>query len=307
MTTDLNDTIIFIKVIETGSFTAAARDLRLPKTTVSRRVRKLEQRLGAQLLHRTTRRLNLTEAGTTFFQQCRDIPRMLEDAEGAVNQLQGEPRGTLRVTASYSLMVNLIAPLLRDFRKRCPHVRMDIVLSHKTLDLVADQVDLALRMGPLPDSTMIGRHLAIFPNRIYASPAYLAEHGEPAHPSELQRHLALVTRVARQGQGYAWEMSKGGFSQSFPLNVVIEADDPEVLNAPLIAGEGLMMATDQIMAQQVAQGLVRPVLQGWLGRCPELHAIFPQGQVQPPKLRAFVDFLVERLRDTAGSSVPIPR
>lgn len=306
MATDLNDTVIFVKVIETGSFTAAARDLRLPKTTVSRRVRKLEQRLGAQLLHRTTRRLNLTEAGATFFEQCRDIPRMLEDAEGAVGQLQGEPRGTLRVTASYSLMVNLIAPLLPDFRRRCPHVRMDIVLSHQTLDLVADQIDLALRMGPLADSTMIARHLAVFPNRIYASPAYLAEHGEPTHPRELQRHLALVTRVARQGRGYAWEMSRDGFGQSFPLNVVIEADDPEVLKAPLLAGAGLMMATDQIMARHVAEGSVRPVLQGWLGRCPELHAIFPQGHVQPPKLRAFVDFLVERLRDTAGSSVPVP-
>ena len=305
MAMDLNDTVIFVKVIEAGSFTAAARELRLPKTTVSRRVRKLEETLGAQLLHRTTRTLNLTEAGTTFFEQCRDIPRLLEYAEGAVGQLQGEPRGTLRVTASYSLMVNLIAPLLADFRRLYPDVRMDVVLSHKTLDLVADKIDLALRMGPLADSTLIARQLAVLPNRIYASPTYLAEHGEPAHPGELRRHSALVTRVARQGRGYAWEMSKDGFSQSFPLNVVIEADDPEVLKAPLFAGAGLMMATDQIMARHVADGSVRPVLQGWLGRCPELHAIFPQGRVQPPKLRAFVDFLVERLRDTAGSNVPV--
>lgn len=303
MVTDLNDAVIFVKVIETGSFTAAARDLRLPKTTVSRRVRKLEQNLGAQLLNRTTRRLNLTEAGTTFFEQCQDIPRMLEDAKEAVGQLQGKPRGTLRVTASYSLMVNLIAPLLPDFRRLYPDVRMDIVLSHETLDLVADKIDLALRMGPLADSTMIARRLAVFPNHIYASPAYLAERGEPTHPVELQRHLALVTRVARRGRGYAWEMSRGGSSQCFPLNVVIEADDPEVLKAPLLAGAGLMMATDRIMARHVAEGSVRPVLQGWLGRCPDLHAIFPQGHVQPSKLRAFVDFLVERLRDTEVPNV----
>ena len=301
---DLNDTVIFVKVIETGSFTAAARDLRLPKTTVSRRVRKLEQNLGAQLLYRTTRKLNLTEAGTTFFEQCRDIPRTLENAGEAVGQLQGKPRGTLRITASHSLMVNLIAPLLADFRRLYPEVRMDVVLSHKTLDLVAEKIDLALRMGPLADSTMIARQLAVFPNRIYASPAYLAEHGEPTHPGELQRHLALVTRVARQGRGHAWEMSKDGSSQSFPLNVVIEADDPEVLKAPLFAGAGLMMATDQIMARHVAEGSVRPVLEGWLGRCPRLHAIFPQGHVRPSKLRSFVDFLVERLRDTAGSTMP---
>jgi DNA-binding transcriptional LysR family regulator len=142
---------------------------------------------------------------------------------------------------------------------------------------------------------MIARRLAVLPNRIYASPAYLAAHGEPAHPFELQRHLALVTRVARRGSGYAWPMTRDGTTESYEITPVIEADDPEVLKAPLFAGAGLMMATDMIMARHVAEGLVRPVLPGWLGRCPELHALFPRGQVQPPKLRAFVDFLVQRL------------
>jgi DNA-binding transcriptional LysR family regulator len=295
MAADLNDTVAFIKVVEGGSFTAAAQELRLPKTTLSRRVRELELRLGAQLMHRTTRKLSLTEAGATYFQQCRQIPQALADAEAAVSQLQGQPRGVLRITSSYSLMVSLIAPLLGEFRALYPEVRLDLVLSHRTLDLVEEQIDLALRMGALPDSAMVARRLAVLPNRIYASPDYLARHGEPAHPFELQQHLALVTRVARRGGGYAWPMSNGGTTESYEITPVIEADDPEVLKAALFGGAGLMMATDMIMQRHAAEGLVRPVLPGWLGRCPELHALFPRGHVQPPKLRVFVDFLVSRL------------
>jgi DNA-binding transcriptional LysR family regulator len=303
MTADLNDTLSFIRVVEGGSFTAAARELRLPKTTVSRRVRELERRLGAQLLHRTTRRLSLTEAGSIYFQQCRNIPQTLADAEASVGQLQGQPRGTLRVTSSYSLMLSLVGPLLADFRRQYPEVHIDLVLSHRTLDLVEDQIDVALRMGPLVDSAMVARRLAVLPNRIYASPAYLAEHGEPQHPFELQRHFALVTRVARRGSGYAWPMHKDGVTESYEITPVIEADDPEVLKAPLFAGAGLMMATDMIMARYAAEGLVRPILPGWLGRCPELHALFPRGHFQPPKLRAFVDFIVHRL---SGDTSALP-
>jgi DNA-binding transcriptional LysR family regulator len=292
---DMNDTLMFVKVVEEGSFTAAARDLRLPKTTVSRKIRELEQRLGVQLLHRTTRRLGLTEAGTIYFQHCKQIPQVLADGEAAVGQLQGAPRGTLRITASYSLTMSVLAPLLGEFRECYPDVRLDLVLSHRTLDLVEQKIDIALRMGSLPDSSMAARQLAVLPNRVYASPAYLARHGEPTHPMELRQHLALVTRVARSGSSYAWPMSDGAEHENYEVSPVIEADDPELLKAPLFAGAGLMMATDMIMHRHAAEGLVRPVLPGWLGRCPALHAVFPRGHVQPPKLRAFIDFLVDRL------------
>jgi DNA-binding transcriptional LysR family regulator len=296
MIIDMNDTLVFIKVVEGGSFTAAGRDLRLPKTTISRKVRELEERLGVQLLHRTTRKLGLTEAGTVYFQHCKLIPQALVDAESAVGQLRGIPRGTLRITCSYSLAVSVIAPLLAEFRRLYPDVRIDLVLSHRTLDLVAEEIDIALRMvSALPDSSMAARRLAVLPNRIYASPAYLAQYGEPAHPFELRQHHALVTRVARRGGGYAWPMSNGDALENYEISPVIEADDPEVLKEPLFAGAGLMMATDAIMRRHAEQGLVRPVLAGWTGRCPELHAVFPRGIVQPPKLRAFIDFLLAKL------------
>lgn len=300
MPPDMNDTLVFLKVVEAGSFTAAAVELRLPKTTVSRRLRELEQRLGMQLLHRTTRRLGLTEAGTLYFETCRAIPGLLAKADAAVGQLRGVPRGALRVTASYSLSVNLLAPLLADFRAACPDVTIDLVLNHRTLDLVSEEIDLALRMGDLPDSSMAARRLTTLPNRVYASPAYLARHGTPAHPHDLRQHAALSTRVARRGGAYAWPMRREGGEDEladYPIRPVIEADDPEVLKAPLFDGAGLMMATDMIMARHAAQGLVVPVLPAWVGRCPVLHAVFPHGPIQPPKLRAFIDFLVARLGD----------
>jgi DNA-binding transcriptional LysR family regulator len=292
---DLNDTIAFVKVVEEGSFTAAARELRQPKTTLSRKIRELEEALGAQLLHRTTRRLGLTEAGVIYYQHCKGIAQTLADAEAAVTQLQGRPRGTLRVTSSYSLMLSLVGPLLAGFRKEFPDVQIDLVLSHETLDLVDEEIDIALRMGNLSDSSMVARRLAVLPNRIYASPAYLEARGEPKHPFDLREHAALVTRVAQRGSGYAWPMSNGGPLENYEITPVIEADDPEILKAPLFAGAGLMMATDMIMARHAAEGIVKPVLSGWTGRSPELHAVFPKGNVQPPKLRAFIDFLVAHL------------
>jgi DNA-binding transcriptional LysR family regulator len=293
--------MVFIRVVQEGSFSAAARALRLPKTTVSRKVRELEEQLGVQLLQRTTRRLGLTEAGTVYFQHCRRIAPMLAEAEAAVGQLQGEPRGWLRLTSSHSLLAGLISPLLGDFRALYPQVRIDLSVTHHTLDLIAGEIDVALRTGPLPDSSMAARRLAVFPNRLYASRTYLARHGEPTHPDQLPSHPALATRLARRGDGYAWPMrdGDGGALRDYPIDPVVVADDPQALKGPLFAGEGLMMATDMIMRDAVAEGLVQPILAGWTGRCPALNAVFPRGHIQPPKVRVFIDFLVSRL-DLAG-------
>ena len=164
----------------------------LPKTTVSRKVQDLETRLGAQLLHRTTRKLGLTEAGNIYFEHCQRIARELDEAESAVGQLQSGPRGWLRVTAPYSLGTTWIAPLLGEFHARHPEVRVELLLSNEPLDLIAKEIDVALRVGDLPDSNLVARKLAIFRTQVYASPAYIERHGEPLHPDDLQHHRALA-------------------------------------------------------------------------------------------------------------------
>ena len=169
MARDLNDTLIFVKVIEHGSFIAAARALRLPKTTISRRVQELEARLGAQLLHRTTRRIGLTEAGNVYFEHSQRIAKALDEAEHAVGQLQGGPRGWLRFTAPYSIGITWIAPLLGEFHARYPEVRVELLLTNEPLDLIAKEIDVALRVGHLRDSNLVARRRAVFRSHVYAS------------------------------------------------------------------------------------------------------------------------------------------
>lgn len=295
MARDLNDTLIFVRVVEHGSFVSAARALHLPKTTVSRKVQDLETRLGAQLLHRTTRKLGLTEAGNVYFEHCQRIARDLDEAESAVGQLQGGPRGWLRFTAPYSIGIDKIAPLLGEFHQRHPEVRVEMVLSNEPLDLIDKEIDVALRVGSLPDSSLVARRLAIFRTQVYASPLYLERHGEPLRPDDLQHHRTLAMQKARRNGGHVWTLNDGTSDSDFAVNPVLVANDPGALKGALLCGEGLMLAADVMVKPYAEQGFVRRVLAGWTGPTYEMNAVFPRGQVRSPKVRAFVDFLVDRI------------
>jgi len=295
MSRDLNETLMFVKVVEQGSFTAAAKQLGVPKTTVSRKVSELEERLGAQLLMRTTRRIGLTEAGTVYYEHCRRIARELEEAESAVNQLQGGPRGWLRVTMPVSLGLIALAPLLPEFRSRHPEVRLDLLLSNDRLDLIGNEIDLALRFGALPDSTLVARRLAALRSYVYASPAYLARHGEPMAPEDLEHHHALAMPMARRNGRFCWLLTDGSREEEFAIRPVMVANDPFALKPALLAGEALMLASPVVLGAEEAAGCVQRVLGGWSGPLVELNAVFPRGTVLSPKVRVFVDFLIERL------------
>jgi DNA-binding transcriptional LysR family regulator len=184
MLRDFSDTVAFVKVVQEGSFTAAARVLKVPKTRISRKVQELEQRLQAQLLNRTTRSLKLTEAGAAYFQRCETIVKDLEDAENAVAELQDHPRGWLRITAPFWLGTRVLAPMLSEFRRFYPEVHPQLLLGNDVVDLLAKEIDLALRLwvGPLPDSTLAARRIGSLPMGVYAAPTYLDRAGTPAAP-----------------------------------------------------------------------------------------------------------------------------
>lgn len=292
MQRDLNDTLVFVKVVELGSFTAAAKALQLPTTTVSRKVRDLELRLGAQLLHRTTRKLGLTEAGTVYFEHCQRIARELDQAESAVGELQSGPRGWLRVTTTHGLGATWIAPLLGEFHARHPQVRVELLLSNDHLDIIAGEIDVALRVGTLADSNLLARRLSVLRAAVYTSPRYIERFGEPLHPDDLIHHRALAVPNNRN----AWTLSdSSGKPQEFPIDPIVISNDPAALRAALLAGMGVMLTTDVWVRAYVEQGQVQRVLTGWRGADIDLNALFPRGQVQSPKVRAFIDFLVERL------------
>ncbi|TEA80166.1 LysR family transcriptional regulator [Allopusillimonas ginsengisoli] len=292
MSFDLNETLAFLQVVQEGSFTAAARALHQPKTTVSRRVRELEARIGAQLLHRTTRRLSLTDAGALYYEHCKDITSKLQDAENAVGQLQSGPRGWLRVTLPYSWGISWIAPMLAGFRARYPDLRLEILASHAPLDLVKENLDVALRLGVLPDSSLIAVRLGTFPTGLYASPDYLVQHGVPDHPEALTRHHTLTLHQARTDAGYAWPLSHHGEpAQRFPVQPVMVASDPEFLRPALYAGEGITLAMHASMKDDIESGKLSAVLADWSGPEQAVHAVYPQSRVMAPKVRAFVDYV----------------
>jgi DNA-binding transcriptional LysR family regulator len=297
MARDLNDTLIFAKVVEHGSFTSAARALRLPKTTVSRKVQELESRLGAQLLHRTTRKLGLTEAGNIYFEHSQRIARELDDAESAIGQLQGGPRGWLRVTAPYSFAISRITPLFGEFQRRYPEVRVEMVLTSDRIDLIDKEIDVALRIGPLQDSNLVARRLAVFRSQVYASPRYIERHGEPVHPADLVHHRTLgMNKFGLNGNGYYWPLSDGATTTDFRIHPVLVANDPAALHPALLTGEGLMLTADVMVKAFAEHGYIRRVLAGWTGPSVEMNAVFPRGQGKSPKVRAFVDFLIERVK-----------
>ncbi|MEN1925114.1 LysR family transcriptional regulator [Luteimonas qiangzhengi] len=295
MSQDLNATLIFTKVVEQGSFVGAARMLRLPKTTVSRKVQELESRLGAQLLHRTTRRLGLTEAGNIYYEHSQNIARDLSEAESAVSQLQAGPRGWLRFTAPYSIGMDKIAPLLGEFSKRYPEINLEMLLSNEPLDLIGGEIDVALRLGELPDSNLVARQLGVLHTQVFASAAYLDRHGEPQHPEELVQHRVLALTKHRQGSRYQWNLDDGAGPRMFQVDPALVVNDPAALKGALLCGEGLALTADVMVKPAVESGQVKRVLAGWKGADYPFSALFPRGHAQSPKVRAFVDFLLERL------------
>jgi DNA-binding transcriptional LysR family regulator len=297
MLRDLSDTIAFVKVVQEGSFTAAARALRTPKTRISRKVQELERRLGIQLLHRTTRSLRLTGAGTVYFEHCKTLVKNIEDAENAVGELQQHPRGWLKITAPHWLTTRALVPILVEFRRFYPEVYPQLLLGHEVTDIVAKDIDLAFRIwdGALPDSSLTARRLGSMPTGIYASPSYLEKWGAPEHPSELSKHACLVSVLYFDRSVHAWPLVYGGTRTEFPIRPVAVSSDPEGLHGFLLAGEGLQLTNEVRVKADVAAGSLVRVLPEWSGPEPSLYALRAGGGVQPPKVKAFIDFLVPRL------------
>ena len=301
MSRDLNDTLLFAKVVEKGSFTAASQVLGVPKATLSRKIQELEQRLGTRLLKRTTRRLGLTEAGTVYYEHSARIARELDSAESAIGQLNGTPRGWLRFTAPYSLGNDSISPLLPEFMARYPDVRVEMFLTNERVDLVASEMDLAIRVGVLEDSSLSARRLTTIQTSIYASPDYLANHGEPLRPEDLTHHRALAFTKYRHGNRYIWPLSDGDTQTEVEVMPVLVGNDPTGLLVSVLSGVGVALLPDSFGGAAVSTGRLRRILAAWSGPSVDLNAVYPPGRMHAPKVRAFVDFLTERINLNAAA------
>ncbi len=289
---DLNEAAVFVKVVEAGSFSAAARLLELPTSTVSTRVARLERRLGVTLLQRTTRRLHLTEAGELYYRHAATGLGHMLDAEAAVTESTGEPRGLLRVTAPADFGDTLLADIVNQLRRNCPQVSIDMVLVSRYVDLVAEGVDVAIRTGALKDSTLIARQAGVARWVPFASPDYLASAPPLKSPQTLRHHCCLqFTPLGKE----SWTLQGKAGSLTVPMAGQVLINDVRVIRSMALAGEGVALLPRHLCREDCDDGRLVRVLPAWHARADPVHIVYPRQRFMAPKLRAFVELATQEL------------
>ncbi|OEC35840.1 DNA-binding transcriptional regulator, LysR family [Pseudomonas cuatrocienegasensis] len=286
---------VFVTVVATEGFTAAAEPLGMTASAISKLISRLEMRLGAKLLHRTTRKLQLTPEGSAFHDRCLRILDDIGCAEHEVAQAQA-PRGRIRVNSQVALGVHYLLPLLPEFLQRYPDVQLDVVLSDTVVDLLDDRSDVAIRTGPLPDSCLSQRHLGASGVAVVASPEYLQHAGLPIHPDDLRRHQCLGLSYARHID--AWPFTdRHGERVAISPSGQLRLGDGESLRKMALAGLGVARLARYHVAADLAAGRLVCVLQDWNpGDIEDIHALFVgPGRHVPARVRVLLDFLAERV------------
>lgn len=282
----------FVAVVEAGSFTAAADRLDSAKSAVSRRVSALEDRLGVQLLRRTTRKLNLTNTGQSFYEHSARILADLDEAEAAVLQEHGELRGSLRVALPLSFGLRHMSEPVAEFRRQHPRVNFEFDLNDRRVDLVEEGMDLALRIGRLSDSTLIARRLFDVRAVVCASPAYLESLGEPRTPEDLEAHDCLAyTNVTDPGR---WSYRDAeGVQQHVDVNVTMAASSGDFLREVAVQGHGVLLTPTFIACDRICSGDLVQVLRDYEWPITPAYAIYPPTRHLSYRVRAFIDFLAD--------------
>ncbi|MDC9808703.1 LysR substrate-binding domain-containing protein [Rhizobium binxianense] len=291
---NLNDLHLFVQAVDSGSFTAAARHLGIPKSTVSKRVAELEGRLGVRLIQRTSRSFALTELGREFFQHAQASIIEAEMAEGIVRRHLAEPAGSVRLTASVPTAQFTLTEHLPALAARYPKLRLSVHVTDRFVDIVQEGFDIALRShrGPLPDSALVQRKLASHPFLVLASPDYISTHGQPRRPEELVEHATIMTSLTEN----QWRLtSDDGDEALVTLQSVMAADEPYVLMETAAAGLGITCLPTSVCRKALADGRLVRVLPDWTAGSIETTILMPHRRGQLPAVRAVVDFLAERL------------
>jgi DNA-binding transcriptional LysR family regulator len=290
---NLTDIAVFVRVVRRGSFTLAADELQISRAAASKYVSRLEERLGARLLQRTTRRLSLTEAGAALFEASRGALERIEEAEGAIARFQSEPRGCLRVSAPMSFGILHLGPMLAEFAREHPHVSLDLAFDDRYVNLVEERFDVAIRIGKLSDSSLVARKLAATRLVVCAAPSYLAEHGEPETPEDLAAHNCLLYSYLATANVWRFVAPDG---REIPVAVGgnLRANNGIVEAEAAVAGMGVLMTPTFYVGPLIRAGKLRRILTSYRGPEIGIHAVYPQREHVPPKVRVFVDFLARR-------------
>ncbi len=286
---------MFVRVVETGSFSAVAKELSSTQPTVSKNIAELESWLGAKLLNRSTRSLRLTETGADYYERCVAILQDVEDAEQNVGLLQTQPKGLVRVSAAAAFGRLHVVPRLAGFYERYPDIKVDIRLNDRIVDLVEEGIDIAFRIGNLRDSNLIARKLCMSPTVTVATPQYLKRSGVPKHPRDLRDHNYLIyTDLGSRDQTVFKD-------QGEPFHVRIEGDllsnSSEVMRSALMSGLGIAKAPSWLVGDAVADGRLVEVLPEYQPGPSNIYAVYSPGRHLPSKIRCFIDYFADQYRD----------
>lgn len=296
---DFNEAAVFVKVVQAGSFSGAARLLGLPTSTVSNRVARLERRLGVTLLQRTTRRLRLTDVGGLYYEHASTGLAHMLDAEAAVTESAGTPSGLLRVTAPADIGDRILAGIIAGMRRRHPKVHVDMVLMDRHVDLVAEGFDAAIRAGHLKDSTLVARSAGVARWAPFASRDYLQSAPKLDAPQALRHHCCLqFTPLGKD----AWTLVGENGSVVVPMPQRVMVDDVRVVRSLTVAGEGVALLPLYLCREECAKGDLVQVLPGWHARNDPIHVVYPRQRFVAPRVRAFVDLASQELRNWLADS-----
>lgn len=281
----------FIRVVQIGSFSAAARETNTSQATISKRVAALEAQLGVKLMMRTSRDHSLTEAGAEFYEKCVAILAELEEAESDARSRVASPRGLLRVTTAFPLGRLLIAPLLTDFLSRYPEIKLDLALSDSHVDLTREGFDIAIRAQKLQDSSMNARELFKNPMFLIASPSYLKQHGVPRTPEELVDHNCIVySELSTQN---SWHFTHENNDISVQVNGNFQCDNGDTILTAAVAGVGFAVLPYWMIKSHLDAGELQVVMSDFQPSTLPVNAVYPHSRYLPLKVRCFIDFLIE--------------
>lgn len=291
----LHEIEVFIAVSEAGSFAKAGLRLRLSPPAVTRAISSLEDRLGARVFTRTTRSLAITDVGQRFLENAR---RVIGDLDAAERDAVGEtaiPQGHLTVTASVTFGRSTLAPVVCAFLAQYPLINISVLLLDRVTSLIDEGIDLAVRMGPLPDSSMVAKRIGSVKRILVASPDYLARRGTPSAPADLRLHSMIAFTGLMPNREWRFLDGRSGKAVSFVPR--FEINDAVAAIAAAEAGDGITITLSYMVAEQIRQGKLVPILDEWTPAAAPVHLVYPPGRLMAPKLRAFVDFAAPRLRE----------
>ncbi|MCA8319248.1 LysR family transcriptional regulator [Burkholderia cepacia] len=294
---NLNRLAVFVAVVDAGSLTAAAERLGLAKTVVSTHMQRLESEVGANLLVRTTRRLSVTDGGRAFYDACRDIVRAAESALDAVSSDAGPLRGTLRVSVPIDYGALVVAPAVVALRDRHPGLDVELVANDRVVDLVADNLDVAIRIGRLADSNYRAVQLGTYEKWLVASPAFVARHGRPQDTDALAALPFVMLSTLPRPQTLELEDANGG-TASVRCVAHVVSNTATACRAIVLAGGGFGLLTDFSTADDVAAGRLVRLLPAWRSAPAGIHAVYPSTRLPSPKVRAFIDAMKQRIAET---------